>query len=39
LSAPDPGILAQNIVEDLEAALEQFRQIAEDLEKKNDEKG
>ncbi len=36
---PDPGILAQNIVEDLEAALEQFRQIAEDLGKKNDEKG
>jgi len=29
---PDPGILAQNIVEDLEAALEQFREIANDLE-------
>jgi type I restriction enzyme M protein len=29
---PDPGILAQEIVEDLEAALEQFREIAEDLE-------
>ncbi len=27
----DPGILAQEIVEDLEAALEQFREIAEDL--------
>jgi len=29
---PDPGILAQEIVEDLEAALEQFRLIANDLE-------
>jgi len=28
---PDHGILAQEIVEDLEAALEQFREIAEDL--------
>jgi len=28
---PDPGILAQEIVADLEAALEQFRFIAEDL--------
>ena len=28
---PDPGVLAQEIVEDLEAALEQFRLIAEDL--------
>jgi type I restriction enzyme M protein len=28
---PEPGILAQKIVEDLEAALEQFRQIAEDM--------
>jgi type I restriction enzyme M protein len=28
---PEPGILAQEIVEDLEAALEQFRQIAEDM--------
>jgi type I restriction enzyme M protein len=28
---PDPDILAQDIVEDLEAALEQFRQIANDL--------
>ncbi len=27
----DPGILAQEIVEDLEIALEQFREIAEDL--------
>ena len=28
---PAPGILAAEIVEDLEAALEQFREIAEDL--------
>lgn len=28
---PEPDILAQEIVEDLEAALAQFRQIAEDL--------
>jgi type I restriction enzyme M protein len=28
---PDPGILAQEIVVDLEAALEQFRLIAEDI--------
>jgi type I restriction enzyme M protein len=28
---PDPNVLAQDIVEDLEAALEQFREIAEDL--------
>ena len=28
---PDPGILAREIVEDLKAALEQFREIAEDL--------
>jgi type I restriction enzyme M protein len=28
---PDPGILAKEIVEDLEAALTQFREIAEDL--------
>ncbi len=27
---PDPGILAQEIVKDLEVALEQFREIAED---------
>jgi len=31
---PDPGILAIEIVEDLEAALDQFREIAEDLEEK-----
>ncbi len=31
---PDPGILAQEIVEDLEAALEQFREIATDLGRK-----
>ena len=29
---PDPGILAHKIVEDLEAALEQYREIANDLE-------
>jgi type I restriction enzyme M protein len=28
---PEPDILAAEIVEDLEAALEQFRLIAEDL--------
>ena len=28
---PDPGVIAAEIVEDLEAALEQFRLIAEDL--------
>ena len=28
---PEPGIIAAEIVEDLEAALEQFRLIAEDL--------
>lgn len=28
---PDPGIIAHEIVEDLEAALEQFKLIAEDL--------
>jgi type I restriction enzyme M protein len=28
---PDPDIIAQEIVEDLEAALEQFREIATDL--------
>ncbi len=28
---PDPNIIAVEIVEDLEAALEQFRLIAEDL--------
>jgi len=33
---PDPGVLAQEIVEDLEAALEQFREIAEDLGEEKD---
>jgi type I restriction enzyme M protein len=28
---PDPDVLAQEIIEDLEAALEQFREIASDL--------
>jgi len=28
---PDPDVRAQEIVEDLEAALEQFREIATDL--------
>ena len=28
---PDPDILAAEIVEDLQAALEQFREITEDL--------
>ena len=28
---PDPDVLAQEIVEDLEAALEQFREIAVDI--------
>ena len=28
---PEPGIIAREIVDDLEAALEQFRLIAEDL--------
>ncbi len=30
---PDPDVLAAEIVEDLEAALEQFREIAGDLGK------
>jgi len=30
-SLPDPDVLAQEIDEDLEAALEQFREIATDL--------
>lgn len=30
---PDPDVIAQEIVDDLEAALEQFRLIANDLEK------
>ncbi len=28
---PEPGVLASEIVEDLQAALEQFREIADDL--------
>lgn len=28
---PDPDVIAQELVEDLEAALEQFREIATDL--------
>lgn len=28
---PEPGVIAAEIVQDLEAALEQFRLIAEDL--------
>jgi type I restriction enzyme M protein len=31
----DVGVLAQEIVEDLEAALEQFREIAPDFVAKN----
>jgi len=30
---PDPGVLALEITEDLEAALEQFAAIAEDLKR------
>ncbi len=30
---PDPGIIALEIAEDLEAALDQFSQIAADLKK------
>jgi type I restriction enzyme M protein len=30
---PDPGVLALEIAEDLEAALEQFAAIAEDLKR------
>jgi type I restriction enzyme M protein len=33
-SLPDPDVIAQEIVEDLEAALEQFREIAGDLGEK-----
>jgi type I restriction enzyme M protein len=36
---PEPGIIAQEIVEDLEAALEQFREIANDLENGSEKKG
>jgi type I restriction enzyme M protein len=32
---PDPDVLAQEIVEDLEAALEQFREITNDLGKES----
>ncbi|HEY5595429.1 MAG TPA: N-6 DNA methylase, partial [Nitrospiria bacterium] len=32
---PEPGVIAQEIVEDLEAALEQFREIATDLRENN----
>jgi hypothetical protein len=31
VSCPDPDVIAQEIVEDLEAALEQFREIVGDL--------
>lgn len=34
---PEPGLIAQEIVQDLEAALEQFRLIANDLENGNKE--
>jgi hypothetical protein len=34
---PDPDVLVQEIVEDLEAALEQFREIANDLGKTRSE--
>ena len=34
---PDPDVLAQEIVEDLEAALEQFREIAADLGSKENQ--
>jgi type I restriction enzyme M protein len=32
---PDPDVLAQEIVEDLEAALEQFREIAAETNKQD----
>jgi type I restriction enzyme M protein len=32
---PEPGVIAQEIVDDLEAALEQFREIATDLREKD----
>jgi hypothetical protein len=32
---PAPDIIAREIVDDLEAALEQFREIADDLEAKS----
>ena len=34
---PEPGIIAAEIVEDLEAALEQFKEIAEDMDYSIDE--
>jgi type I restriction enzyme M protein len=33
---PDPGALAQEIAEDLEATLEQFREIEEDVREGKD---
>jgi type I restriction enzyme M protein len=36
---PDPDVLAQEIVDDLEAALEQFREIAADLGEESRESG
>ena len=30
-TSPDPDVLAQEVVEDFEAALEQFREITTDL--------
>jgi type I restriction enzyme M protein len=36
---PDPDVIAQEIVEDLEAALEQFREIANDLGSRGDAEG
>ena len=36
---PEPGILAQEIVEDLEAALGQFREIADDLAENEESMG
>jgi len=35
---PDPDVIAQEIVEDLEAALEQFREIVVDLDDSKVEK-
>lgn len=36
---PEPGVIAQEIVEDLQAALEQFRLIAGDLGAEVDAQG
>ena len=36
---PNPGVLAREIVDDLEAAVEQFRLIAEDLGDEKDIRG